>query len=757
MPTLRFIFLCCALLASLPTLLPAQSAELVRGRIISAADGAPLAEAIVVPLTGHNRASAVTSAGGWFSLTALPGAPLLVLRLGFVPDTVAVPDRGTPLVVTLQPGALDLAPIVVSADRGDVLRRQLQVLARELRSYPSSQDLLRLLPGLVIAQHGGGGKAEQIFLRGFDTDHGTDVALSVDGTPVNLVSHAHGQGYADLHFLPPEVVETVELRRGPLDIRDGNLATAGAVSFRTRDRAPAWFEVRGGAFGARELHAGVPVGGEAGRWGGYVAGSRQVTSGPFLANQDFRRLNLFAKATGPISNGTELVVTGSLYDATWFASGQLPDRAVRSGTVSRFGAIDSTEGGMTRRLELSGAVRGSSRGTGYQVRTYLIRSELDLHSNFTFALRDPEHGDGIQQVDDRWVAGFSAEVDAFGVGGLPGRQAAGISLRADQVNILLAAQRQRVRLGDLTASRVQERHGGVWVRQEWAAGPALLVAGVRGDVFHFGVTDRLVGASFDGEDRPRADGQRLVMRVSPRASAELPLGAGTTLSAGAGLGFHTNDARDVVLAGVGEETVPRALGMELGVRHTWPSGSAAVTAWRTDLSSELVFVGDEGIVEPSGRTRRLGVEVEGRVQVLGWLWADAELTLTRARLRDEPVGADRVPLAPRHTGVLGLMARGGGPWEAGIRVRHLSDRPADESGSITALGHLLTEASAAWSNRCLRAVLSVENLFNAEWNESQFATTSRLPGETAAVTELHYTPGAPRAVTVGVRVRCSGR
>ncbi len=757
MPPLRSQFLCFILWCSLPPVLPAQSAEVFRGRVTSAEDGAPLAEAIVLSLTGHQRAPAVTSAGGWFSLAAVPGESLLVLRIGFVPDTVTVPARGTPLVVTLHRGALDLAPIIVSSERGDVLRGQLQLLARELRPYSSSQDLLRVLPGLVIAQHGGGGKAEQIFLRGFDTDHGTDVALSVDGTPVNLVSHAHGQGYADLHFLPPEVVETVDLRRGPLDIRDGNLATAGAVSFVTRDRAPGWFEVRGGSFGAWKLHAGVPVGGEAGRWGGYLAGSRQVTSGPFLADQEFQRLNLFAKATGPIAHGTELVVTGSLYDATWFASGQVPDRAVRNGTISRFGAIDSTEGGMTRRLELSGAVRGASRGTNYQGRTYLVRSEFDLHSNFTFALRDPEHGDGIQQVDDRWVAGFSAEVGAFGVGGLPGRQAAGVTGRADQVNILLAAQRERVRLGDLTASRVQERHGGVWVRQEWAAGPAVLVAGVRGDLFHFGVTDRLVGASFYGEERPRADGRRVVARISPRASAELPLGRGTTLSAGAGFGFHTNDARDVVLAGIGEETVPRALGMELGVRHTWNSGSVAITSWRTDLSSELVFVGDEGIVEPSGRTRRLGVEVEGRTQVLGWLWAEAEVTLTRARLRDEPAGADRVPLAPRRTGVLGLMARGGGPWEAGVRVRHLSDRPADEAGAITALGHLLTEASAAWSNRCLRAVLSVENLFNVEWNESQFATTSRLPGEPAPVTELHYTPGAPRAVTMGIRLRCTGR
>lgn len=755
LPAARSCFLLLALTGG-PALVSAQSPDPVRGRVVSALDGGPLADAVVIPLGGSGQDPVLTSAGGWFTLQVPSGTPLVVLRIGFRADTVAAVRGGEPVLIRLSPDALNLAPVMVSADRGRVTERHLESLARTLRPLHSSQDALGLLPGLVLAQHAGGGKAEQIFLRGFDADHGTDVAISVDGTPVNLVSHAHGQGYADLHFLPPAVIEAVSLRRGPLDVRDGNLATAGAVSISTRDRLSGWLEVRGGSFGRREAHAGVPFGAGAGRWGGYLVGSHQAAAGYFDSPQDFGRLNLFGKGTGPVGREAELLLTASLYDASWSASGQVPDRAVRSGVISRFGALDSTEGGVTRRLEASVALRGGPRSP-YRIRVYLVRSQLALFSNFTFALRDPLHGDGIEQRDDRWMAGFSVETEAAGLGGLPGRQAGGLSVRTDAVDLLLAAQRQRHRLGALSASRVRERHAGVWIRQHWEHGAFRVEGGVRGDLFAFAVDDRLSGAPFDGIDRPRPRGRRLVGRISPKLGAEIVVGRGSVIHTGVGVGFHTNDARDVVLAGVGEETIPQAIAAEVGLRHTWGAGSTRVTAWQTDLDSELVYVGDEGVVEPSGRTRRIGVEMDLRVRPAAWLWADAALTLTRARLRDAPRGADRVPLAPRRQAQLGLTATHGGAWSVGLRWRLLADRPADDRQTITASGHSLGEFNAAWSRRCLRVLLSVENLLNASWNEAQFATTSRLPEEVEPVRELHYTPGAPRAGTVSVSLGCGGR
>lgn len=198
------------------------------------------------------------------------------------------------------------------------------------------------MPGVVIAQHAGGGKAEQIFARGFDADHGTDVAISVDGTPVNMVSHAHGQGYADLHFLIPEVVPRVEVRKGPFDARDGDHATAAAVEFRTLDRLPAGVGIaRVGSFRTGHVTALVPIGGSASQPGGYVAAAAHTSDGPCDAPQDYRRYNLFGKWTMPVTRDAELVASASGFGARWDASGQIPERAVAA--IGRFGAIDPTE------------------------------------------------------------------------------------------------------------------------------------------------------------------------------------------------------------------------------------------------------------------------------------------------------------------------------------------------------------------------------------------------------------------------------
>jgi hypothetical protein len=238
--------------------------------------------------------------------------------------------------------------------------------------------------------------------------------------------------------------------------------------------------------------------------------------------------------------------------------------------------------------------------------------------------------------------------------------------------------------------------------------------------------------------------------VSPKVSAALDLAPGTTLFANAGLGFHSNDARDVLSAGVGATPLPRAAGAELGVRHTWAGGSVAVAAWGLDLGSELVYVGDEGVTEPSGRTRRIGLDLEGRFRVARWLWADGDLNVSRGRFRDAPPGADRIPLAPTRTATAGLTARDRGPVSGGMRVRHVGSRAADESAAVQARGYTLTELFGGWRIGRVRVLGAIDNLFDVRWNEAQFATTSRLPGEPGeGITELHFTPGAGRSLQLG--------
>ncbi|HXE58530.1 MAG TPA: TonB-dependent receptor [Gemmatimonadales bacterium] len=725
--------------------------RLIRGRVIGAADGTAL-EAAVVRALAPAGATVATGPDGGFRLRLGPGpATLAAASIGFAPETVTVAPGQDTVTIRLDVAPVALEEITLSAERAYSAASSRVVRALDLRLRPreSAQELLRLLPGLVIAQHAGGGKAEQIFLRGFDADHGTDVAISVDGTPVNIVSHAHGQGYADLHFLLPEVVDRVEFRKGPYDPQDGDLATAGAVAFHTRARlARSELELRGGSFGTAHLRVLAPFGGGVGRPGGYLGLAGHATDGPFDAPQGYRRLAGFGKWTTPLGPERELVVASSGFAARWNASGQVPERAVRAGTISRFGAIDPSEGGSTERYELSAALRSDpGAAQRWELRAYGVRYRFRLYSNFTFFLADTLDGDGIEQVDDRVLAGIQASrVTPGGLVGVRGWRAVGLGLRTDAADVELHRQVRRARRTPVALADLSQQHGFAWWREELELASTLrLMLGIRGDVFRFDVSDRMV--------RPGRSAERWYGRLSPRASVAQQLGASTTLFAAAGVGFHSNDARAAVRATGPSEALPRAVGAEVGARRSWRGGSLAAALWLLDLERELVYQGDEGGTEASGRTRRVGLDLEGRWRLAPWLWLDADLTLARGRFRDAPPGQHRIPLAPAITSAGGLTVRDLGRLTAGLRYRYVGTRPADERGEVRARGYFLAELFAGWGGERFGLVAAVDNLFNATWNEAQFATTSRLRGEGAPVTDLHFTPGAPRGVQVGVEYR----
>ena len=742
----------------------AQQSRLVHGRVETARNSTPVAGVAVYALGDPARSGIITGASGQFrvSITGTTNQ-LVATRLGFAPETLTVSAGDAAVIVRLRSAPLSLSPAVITAERAtssasSSVIRELDV---QLRPRETSQELLRLAPGLVIAQHAGGGKAEQLFLRGFDADHGTDVAVSVDGIPVNMVTHAHGQGYADLHWLMPEVVETVDVRKGPFDVRDGDFATAGAVTFRTKDRvASSSAVVRGGTFDTRHAIALIPLGGDASRAGGYVAGSAHFADGPFEASQGYRRLNGFGRFTAPVSRGAEVVATVSAFDSKWDASGQVPDRAVRDGRISRFGAIDATEGGTTSRYDVALGLRPRAAGTAeWEVKAYATRYRFDLFSNFTFLLTDSIDGDGIEQVDDRMTAGASGSYSRRGMTlGRPSRWSIGLGARGDLGDVALYHQRERTRLDQRVGVASRQAHIYDWARYELSLTPRVrLDVGIRADAFRFDVRDELPSSADAALTRPARTTWRGI--VSPKANLAFDASQWTTLFANAGTGFHSNDGRDVVLASAGDRVLPRAVSGEIGARHTWSRGSAAVAVWALDLESELVYVGDEGVTEPSGRTRRVGADVELRAQVAPWLWADADLNVARGRFLDAPGGANRIPLAPTVTSTAGLTLRDIDrglltAFEGGLRMRHVGTRPAIEDNSVRASGHTVWEVFGAWEIGPARAFFVVDNLFDVQWNEAQFATTSRLRGEPAAgVTELHFTPGAPRRVQVGVEYR----
>ena len=741
----------------------AQQSHIVHGRVVTASDSTPVAGAGVYALDDRTRSGVVTGVSGQFRvIVPSTRSRLVATRLGFAPETLLVGVDNKPLTIRLRPAALALSPAVITAERAtssasSSVVRELDI---QLRPRETSQELLRLAPGLVIAQHTGGGKAEQLFLRGFDADHGTDVAISVDGIPVNMVTHAHGQGYADLHWLMPEVVEGVDVRKGPFDVRDGDFATAGAVTFRTKDRLPASsISARGGSFNSRHAIALIPLGGDASAAGGYLTGSAHFSDGPFDATQGYRRLNGFGRFTAPVSRAAEVTATLSAFDSKWDASGQIPDRAVRTGTVTRFGAIDATEGGTTSRYDIALGLRPRAAGASdWEAKAYATRYRFNLFSNFTFFLADSIDGDGIEQVDDRTTLGaFASYSRRRTTLGRPSRWSIGMGTRGDFGDVALYHQRERTRLGQRVGVANRQAQVYDWARYEVSLSERVRVdLGIRADALWFDVRDRL--ATPADSDLPRPEGTRWHGIVSPKLNVAIDASARTTLFANAGTGFHSNDGRDVVLAGTGDRVLPRAVSGEVGARHTWSRGSAAVALWALDLESELVYVGDEGVTEPSGRTRRVGADVELRTRVLPWLWADADVNLARGRFLDEPAGANRIPLAPMLTSTAGLTVRdiARGPlsgFDGGLRMRHIGSRAAIEDNSVTANGHTVWELFGGWGVGATRAFFSIDNLFGVEWNEAQFATTSRLRGEPAGVTELHFTPGAPRTIQVGIEYR----
>jgi outer membrane receptor protein involved in Fe transport len=656
---------------------------------------------------------------------------------------------------------LRLAETLVQADRPFTAASSRVVRGRDLALRPIRRpaDILEVAPGLAVVQHAGGGKANQYLLRGFDADHGTDVALTIDGVPVNNPTHAHGQGYADLNFVIPEVVERVEVDKGPYFVEHGDFATAGAVNLVTRRAAAensATFQA-----GRFDIFRGLVIG------GGELAGADTLLAvegygqdGPFENPEDYTRYNLFARAgVERDDRGGDLTFTS--YRGSWNASGQIPLRAVRAGTLDRFGSVDPTEGGTSQRHQLYGrAWWRPDADTEARLLAYGAYYDLDLFSNFTFFARDPENGDQIEQKDKRFFGGGEARLAHRLRLGRRGVELAGaLGLRGDNIANQLSYTRARRFLSPVTDHNVGQVDAYGWVRADVTWTPWLrTLVGLRLDDLYLDVDNDLQQAT-DPELRGQGTEHELV--VSPKASVVLsPFTessrlAATQLFVNYGEGFHSNDARGVVRTQDPVDPTAKARGGELGARtRLLDRLDLAAALWLLDLESEIVFVGDEGTTEPSGATRRWGGELEARLHILDWLFLDLDYTRTVARFRFAPDGEDRVPLSPRWTLAGGLAARRDDGLFGSLRVRAISSRPANEDGSLEAAGYTVwdLQLGKTWElprwrigDRAVRLTARIDliNLFDRDYREAQFATTSRLPGEAAPVEDIGFTPGYP--------------
>ena len=640
-----------------------------------------------------------------------------------VPDARATDLPDTDVVVITAPRIAGRAD---AASQGTV-----NAEALEQRPLARPADVLEAVPGMVVTQHSGGGKASQYFLRGFNLDHGTDFAVQVDGMPVNLPSHAHGQGYADLNFLIPELVDHIHYRKGPYYADQGDFSAAGAAHLHLRRALPSAFsELTAGSYGYRR----ALVGGNRELGNGNLLGALELgaANGPWEHAEGLRKLNAVARyAKGDDRNG--LSVTAMAYTSRWNATDQIPARAVESGQLGRFGAIDPSDGGESSRYSLSAQWSKSEGNAATRANAYLVRSRLDLFSDFTFFLHDPVNGDQFEQVDRRTVAGgglsrsWSSEASGRRV-----QQTLGLQLRNDDIpEVGLHRTVARQRLGTVRNRAITETSASLYYANDTAWTSWLRSrAGLRGDRYRFEVKD---------------SGTTSAGLLSPKLGLVFGPWSRTEYFINYGQGFHSNDAR------AGQTPLVRARGAELGIRATpLPGWQSSAALWRLDLDSELVFAGEAGTTEPSHASRREGIEWTNALRVSPRLTADADLTLARARF----TGGQYIPGAPSSTLSAGATYELG-RLSASLRVRHFGPRPLIEdnsqrSGSSTLVNALLAYAAA----ERVKFRLEVLNLFHRAADDITYFYASRLPGEPAAgVEDKHFHPAEPRTLRVSLLLR----
>ena len=647
---------------------------------------------------------------------------------------------------------VDVPEVSVIGARSVAASSQQFIPDKELLLQPQGRpaQVLRLIPGFMAVEHSGGaGKADQYFLRGFDADHGTDVAFFSDGMPINLRTHAHGQGYTDLNFIIPETIEGLDVSKGAYLPEYGDFATAGAVNFRTRQVVQEGVvQAASGQFDTqRHLLMFSPT---TERVRTLFAAEGYYTNGPFQNDNRYVRTNLMGKMTTNLSSRDELSLTATFHKSQWNGSGEIPLRAVTDGTIARFGAIDPSEGGKTLRSTANMNYHyDTTSGGQFFANAYGQYYRLDLFTNFTFFLNDPVNGDGIQQSDRRVMyggdLGYKQQGEVFG---LPSSGTIGFQTRVDNIHARLGAHRTRVPIGTTTDSDVLEASYAPFVKAEvqptsWMR----LTGGLRAETFTFDVRNRCATCA----DQPA--GRTSSSIVLPKINLILGPWAGTDFFVNYGEGYHSNDARSAVVPG--SSPLARAKSYEVGVRlKPWgPEGvELTATLWRLDLKSELLFVGDAGGTEIRGASTREGVEAAARGQVWGPLSFNGSVTYTNAEFRS----GEAIPLAPEVTAYGAVLLK----WPEGLtsqlQATYLGVRPLNEDRSIKAPSWIDVDLTERYqlpirlSHGRMEAFLFVQNLFNTRWEQATFAFASRLRNEAGPVTDIHFVPGNPRTVMGGV-------
>lgn len=618
------------------------------------------------------------------------------------------------------------------------------VVSEQIESRPLSRvgELLETVPGLIVTQHSGEGKANQYFLRGFNLDHGTDMATFIDGMPVNLRTHGHGQGYTDVNFIIPEMIESLEYKKGPSFFNEGDFANAGVMRLHTKS-----------SMDGTQLKLGV---GENGFRRGFIAsgGDDWVFAidgnqydGPWTVAQGLEKFSVFAKKRfGDFLNGQAISFMG--YDNTWTATDQLPLRYVEAGGDS-FDSLDEDSGGTTSRYSVNFEDWRSIDGKGLTSSLYLTQYKMDLYSNYTY-FTNGLSGDEFYQNDDRTIVGGAMNYEFLQ--NHMGDWTLAMDLRHDDVkDVALSTTQDRQIDQRLIRHKVSETGLGIAINNDYKWSDRFVTAmGLRWDYLQADVENKLNGETFSKSDD----------LFSPKFNARYKFNESVYGFVNYGWGYHSNDARGFAEGNVNntqeKATVfARSKGGDLGLQvRLNESLETALSLWWLELESELIFVGDEGTTEASDESKRHGVEASLFWQPYKWLIVDGDVAWTKARLHPTADAEQYIPGAIEQVVSIGLSVNDAGPWNGGLRLRHFGEFALNEDNSQRADAVTMVNGEIGYSiSHNLNVSLLLLNLTNEVGNDITYLYESQLIGEASSVEDVHFHPIEARSVRMELGYR----
>ncbi len=615
-----------------------------------------------------------------------------------------------------------------------------------LRPMLRPGDVLEAVPGMIVTQHSGSGKSNQMFLRGFNLDHGTDFATWINGMPVNMRTHGHGQGYTDINFLIPETIQSLEFVKGPYHAELGDFSSAGGTHLRTFERIEGMQVKLGlGENGFQRLL--TMTGADTGL--GYLSAAleAQTYDGPWDdIDEDVRKINGLVSLSS-VEGSQRWSVTAMAYDNEWDSADQIPQRAVQQGLISEQGSLDNTLGGSSRRLSLSANVEGTrASGSDYELNAYVIDYQMQLWSNFTYLLDNPLQGDQFEQFDDRTIWGVNGAIHWSAGGQQQWLHKVGADLRYDDIGeVGLYQTRQRQRLNTTRQDSAEETSLGVYYELQWQISDSWrAIAGVRGDVYDFDVN----------ADNPVNSGSDTDSILSPKINVIYTLSEKSEFYLSAGRGFHSNDARGTTiqvdpLSGepvAAVDPLVASRGTELGFKTSWlPGWNSSLAVWYLELDSELLFVGDAGNTEASRPSKRQGIEFNNH-WTINDIWVfEADFSWTDSEFDDDLPEGDNIPGAIPFVASASLSAQYPRGWFGSFRIRHFDSYPLIEDKSVESDGSTFAALAAGWQNGHWRVQLDILNLFDSTDHDIDYFYASRLAGEPAdGVEENHFKVFEPR-------------